>query len=579
MTEPIEQFREYVNSMSSRTFFWLLVLFAAILFFVGLNSRQLYGSDEPRVAGIAAETAIYGNWTEPALNSKPFLEKPPLYLWADSLSLKLFGHSAFAAKLPSAISALLGVLALFMLARNMGASGLTAFISGLVLATSAQYWNGGRKCMIDIMLAAFIIFAFWTFYQLSQSEKFKYKLWWLLALTLSLGGALFSKGLVGLAIPAVAVGAWLFFRDLSNRKLAPADWIWFAAAALLCFIPVGIWLWMLYEQSGYDAFYTVVWTNNFGRFSGGHAEHIEPFYYYLLKLPGQLQPWTVLLPFAFVYSCLKFWKHERVSANKTAYPFLYMLCWLAIPYLLLTISAGKRQVYVLPLYAAEALMIGFMLGDFFENKFSLPWKLEQAKIIKYATVLLSITALVFPVVILGINIYYNDIRLVTLILAAVGIAIGLFTINSLYRKNLSRILLGFVLALTIVFITFDMTIRAEIASKRSYENLFKYCTDFEKEPGKQVVLYSPKERLSGAAVFYLKRRVEANRSVDWLQEKLADQTNKTIVITHQKRLNKLENVTDYNVLKSFKIKKSVILVIVGDKRTKLTSSERRTSNK
>ena len=561
----IEQFQMTIAAISTKTFFWLLVLLTGLLFFVGLNSRQLYGSDEPRVAGIAAETTIYGNWLEPSLNSKPFLEKPPLYLWADSLSIKTFGHNAFAAKLPSAVSAFLGVLAIFWLAIKLGGSGLTAFTAGIVLATSAQYWSYGRKCMIDIMLAVFIAGAFWTFYQLVQSKKFNIRLWWALGLSITLGGALFAKGLVGVAIPAVAIGGWLAIRDIANRQLTLADWIWFAIATLGAFIPVSIWLWLLYDQSGYDAVYTVVWTNNFGRFTGGHAEHIEPFYYYLTKLPEQLQPWTILLPFAVIYAWLKFW-HEERGSKTNSYPYLYMLCWLIIPYLLLTKSAGKRQVYILPLYAAEALMIGFMIANFLEGKLQLPAKLNREKIISYGATFLTLITLLFPLVIFVVNWVRGTTGVTVVLLALIGGIIGIVTLNSWLKKNLARLLLGFVFALCCGFITVDMTLRTQTGNSNSYRSAFDYALKQQKQ-GQMIVLFRPREGLSGAAIFYLKHRIKTGGSLEWLRQQLSDKNMQIMILDKQlasfERLNEPLMNKDYRILKSFKIKRRQLLIIAG----------------
>ena len=63
--------------VSSRRYFILAALFAFAVFFIGLGSRHLAGGDEPRVAGIAAEIFINGDWVEPKLNNVPFLEKTP----------------------------------------------------------------------------------------------------------------------------------------------------------------------------------------------------------------------------------------------------------------------------------------------------------------------------------------------------------------------------------------------------------------------------------------------------------------------------------------------------------------------
>src|SRR5258707_1177327 len=57
-----------------------------------------------------------GDWVTPRLYGKPWFEKPPLYYWGAAISFKLFGVSEAAARLPSAISALLATLAMAWLA-------------------------------------------------------------------------------------------------------------------------------------------------------------------------------------------------------------------------------------------------------------------------------------------------------------------------------------------------------------------------------------------------------------------------------------------------------------------------------
>ena len=79
MITAVNKFRELIDQISPRRYFILAALFAFAVFFIGLGSRHLGGGDEPRVAGIAAETFLNGNWVEPKLNNRPFLEKPPLY--------------------------------------------------------------------------------------------------------------------------------------------------------------------------------------------------------------------------------------------------------------------------------------------------------------------------------------------------------------------------------------------------------------------------------------------------------------------------------------------------------------------
>src|SRR5260370_26488847 len=57
-----------------------------------------------------------GDWVTPRLYGKPWFEKPPLYYWGAAICFKLFGVSEAAARLSSAISALLATLATAWLA-------------------------------------------------------------------------------------------------------------------------------------------------------------------------------------------------------------------------------------------------------------------------------------------------------------------------------------------------------------------------------------------------------------------------------------------------------------------------------
>jgi 4-amino-4-deoxy-L-arabinose transferase-like glycosyltransferase len=496
MTIASVKFKELIFQVSSRRYFILAAVFAFAVFFIGLGSRHIGGGDEPRVAGIAAETFIYGHWVEPKLNGHSFLEKPPLYFWADALSMKVFGRNDFAAKLPSAVAAFFGVLSLFSLGRGLGMSGFGAFMSVIMLSTAAQFWNYGRKCMIDIFVAVFIAFAMWAFWKLCQSEKTKNAALWFAAFFLFLGGAVFSKGLVGLALPCSALFFYLAIDDFYiNKKLNIKRWIYLFAGAALSFVPVALWIWALYEKSGYDAVHTVVWTNNFGRFTGSHAEHVEPWYYYLPKLFEQLQPWTILLPFAIWFNIREVWKNKDNKA-------LFMLCWLIIPYLLLAVSAGKRQVYVLPLYAAEILLIANMLDCIYSGKFKLPAKYD------YVDLATKILGIIFGIGILGGSVAFiimagiGKLDWTAYIAPALMLFAGIHTLLAMRKGLVKKVAFGLVAGLALTYISIDTAARPLKNYRKSYYDVFEYCAA-QLEAGKKLYLYNPIERESGAALFYL----------------------------------------------------------------------------
>ncbi len=517
--------------------FIALLVFACLLFLAGLERRHLW-NDEPRVAGIAAEMARSGDLVVPRLNGRPFLEKPPLYFWAASAAFRLFGENTYTARLISALSAIGGVVIVFFLARSMHFSTRGAFISGFVLATSAEYWSLARRCLIDMTLCFFITAALASFYQVVRSVRGR--TFWYIVFVFSLGCAVLTKGLVGLAVPLSALVFWLVVeKDFSWRR-----WLALLTGPILCCVPATVWIWLLYNDIGGEAVYTAVWVNNFGRFTGGHPEHVEPFYYYLVKFPAQFIPWTFFLPLAgFLFI-------RETRYRDKANPSLFILTWLIVPFILLSISAGKRGIYLLPIYPAAALAVGHTVDMVLSSKEKLTaWFNIPASI-------LAGIAVLAPLVFLGMRLYLHQ-PIVTLALVSVpGISLGLWAYRLLTKKNLNGFFQMLVPAFLLIFLTFDIAIAPIANIKNSYKPLFDYCRNLKSE-GIQIGLIHPRERMIGAAVYYLGSRVPVLSGKFEIAEFLRSGA-KTATIVNKEYLNDLG---DTNILYKSIIDKDEMVVV------------------
>src|SRR5262249_20031140 len=95
----------------------LIVLPLSICYFSNLSAVGFVGPDEPRYAWIARDMAETGDWVTPRLYGRPWFEKPPLLYWGGAIFFRLIPNQPeIAARLPSAICALLATLALAWLA-------------------------------------------------------------------------------------------------------------------------------------------------------------------------------------------------------------------------------------------------------------------------------------------------------------------------------------------------------------------------------------------------------------------------------------------------------------------------------
>ena len=520
--------------------FLVLLVFAGLLFLVGLEKRHLWDTDEPRVAGISAEMARTKDLVVPRLNGRPFIEKPPLYFWAASTAFRLFGENTYVARLISALSAILCVVIIFLLALSMNFSTRGAFMSGFVLATSAGFWSIGRTCLIDMTLCLFITAAMASFYQVVRSEQGR--IFWYIIFVFSMGCAVLTKGLVGLAIPVSAIVVWLILeKDFSLRR-------WFAllSCIILCSIPYLVWLWLLNIDMGKDAVYETFWVNNFGRFTGNYPQHLAPFYYYLTKFPAKFLPWTFFLPLAGFLVVRQARKRDKTN------PSIFILTWFVVTFILLSVAAAKRGLYLLPIYPSASLAVGYTMDIVLSNK-------EKPTVwFNIPSSILAGIAVITPLVFLGICFYFHQ-PFVTLALVSIpGIILGLWAYHLLMKKNMIRFFQMLVPAFLLIFLSFDMAIQPIFNPKESFEPLFKYANDLRSE-GAQLGILLPTECLDGAAVFYLGECIPRFNSLKEAQEFLNSGENK-MVITREENIEKNNNI---HIINSFNIDNKNVVIFTA----------------
>jgi 4-amino-4-deoxy-L-arabinose transferase-like glycosyltransferase len=152
------------------------------------------------------------------------VDKPPVFLWIDALSARVFGYSSLALLLPSAVAGAAAVALLWMIVRrNFGVTAAT--VAALVLALTPISVAVNRLNLPEPFLVLALIGAAGCVLQSLRSKRW---LWWTVAAGLLVGVAFNVKMLVGwipgpalgLALVAGARGAWwLAWREWMPRVL------------------------------------------------------------------------------------------------------------------------------------------------------------------------------------------------------------------------------------------------------------------------------------------------------------------------------------------------------------------------
>ena len=192
-----------------------LLVLCCLLFFFRLGVPGLTDPDEGRYAEIAREMLVLKDYLTPHLNFLPYLEKPPLVYWLTAISLTLGGLNEWAARAIPALSAVGGVLAVYWLAAKLWGS-RTAFLAGMVTATSSGYFLLARILTLDMSLTCFMTWGIGLAYLAVRNQARHYLPWAYLAL----GLAVLTKGPVGVVLPALIFLVWFLARKQWRGYLA-----------------------------------------------------------------------------------------------------------------------------------------------------------------------------------------------------------------------------------------------------------------------------------------------------------------------------------------------------------------------
>ena len=106
----------HINTLNIRL---LILIGAALLFIPFLGGVHLFDWDEINFAESAREMLVTGDYLTVQINFQPFWEKPPLFIWMQVISMKIFGINEFAARFPNAICGIVTLLIIFNIGRKI----------------------------------------------------------------------------------------------------------------------------------------------------------------------------------------------------------------------------------------------------------------------------------------------------------------------------------------------------------------------------------------------------------------------------------------------------------------------------
>jgi 4-amino-4-deoxy-L-arabinose transferase-like glycosyltransferase len=354
VTEPNSPIRDSPHTSRAAQVGWgiLICVTLYVCYFSHLGAIGFVGPDEPRYAWIARDMLETGDWVTPRLYGRPWFEKPPLFYWAAALSFKVFGVSEAAARLPSAICALLATLALAWLAMRLYGAETACWLL-LLLPTTVGMIGFSHAAATDMPFSGMLTMAMVcaaVILGLTRNENTPIlpRTPWLALLLFGffLGLAVLAKG------PAAIVlcGAVFFWAAFTKRWREALRLLHPAAIASFCLTALPWYI--LCARRNPDFLRVFIIEHNFKRYLTPEFQHIQPFWFYGPVLLVAFLPWTALFLWSAVQGAVHLWR-TRFAKEST----WFLVCWAGFCVVFFSISQSKLPGYVLPALPAITMLI------------------------------------------------------------------------------------------------------------------------------------------------------------------------------------------------------------------------------
>jgi 4-amino-4-deoxy-L-arabinose transferase-like glycosyltransferase len=327
----------------------LILFLLYVCLFSGLGALGLVGPDEPRYAAIARAMVETHDWITPRLWGTPWFEKPVLYYWTAGIAMRLFGVSEFAARLPSALAALLAVAAIKWTALRSYGLG-AAWYSLLMLPTSVAMIGFSRAASPDMLFAGLLTAAMAVACEMLQKPRPGPIL--RIAFGFFLGAAVLAKGPAAVIL---AGGATLMWAALTRQWGAPFRFLHPLVIAVFC--ATALPWYVLCALRNPDFLRVFIWQHNFERYLTPIFEHRQPFYYYAYIFLPAVAPWIIFL-FAAAFGAIDRMRTKGAPDSVD----VFFASWALFPVLFFSLSESKLPGYILPAIPPLFILLGLWVS-------------------------------------------------------------------------------------------------------------------------------------------------------------------------------------------------------------------------
>ncbi len=260
----------------------------------------------------------YRNWT----GNHIWLHKQPLFLWQMALSIKLFGTTTFAVRLPSIILHSLITLMIFRIGK-ISISERVRYYGALFFAVAyyplelvSGHFSTDHN---DVTFLFYITASIWAWFEYQHSQKKHY----LILIRLFSGCAILVKWLVGLLIYAI----WFLTIGISDKR----NWIrlklYFPIIVSLSITFLVIIPWQVYITSNFPRESSYEFAYNTKHFFEPIEDHGGGIWFHIDALK-EIYGSGILIPFLYLFGLIIFIKNTQSKIYKVAIASTILITYL-----------------------------------------------------------------------------------------------------------------------------------------------------------------------------------------------------------------------------------------------------------
>ena len=309
--------------MASRSLAAWAVL-AAIILAINLGAYPLLDPDEGRNGEVGREMAATNDYVMPRLDGLPYLDKPIVYFAAEAAVMEVAGPTEFAARFPAWLFTIATALLIAWFATRAGINAPAAAIMFLSMPLTIAF---ARTVIFDSALAFFITAALIAFYLEKPTAAWA-----------AMAFGVITKGPVALAIPLIVAIPYAIWRKRARTLIS-------VAGAILFVVIIAPWVWAV-SRVVPDFLKYVLVTETAQRLTTGALKRTGPPWYFIPYLLGGALPW--------IFGTWSRLSRRLEPAESRLH--VYLMLWIAVPFIFFSLSQSKRPQYILPLMPAIALL-------------------------------------------------------------------------------------------------------------------------------------------------------------------------------------------------------------------------------